>query len=160
MERINIDDLKNDGHGWVLHIPWGAAKPNRRWRTVPLDTKSRKFGLEFRRYIQRDRGVPYYDENDPEGSADAANALFLNEDGKRWRAEGMQSFVRRLGSAVNVPGAHVHRFRHTFGTWCAGRGMNVAQIMFVGGWSSPNAALRYIKFTAHDAVRFFSETND
>ena len=71
----------------------------------------------------------------------------------------MQSFVRRLGSAVNVPGAHVHRFRHTFGTWCAGRGMNVAQIMFVGGWSSPNAALRYIKFTAHDAVRFFSETN-
>jgi integrase len=144
----------------VLRVPLAARKPSARWRSVPLDTKSCRFGLELSRYIMRDRGEPYYDIDDPEGSADAAKALFLNEDGKRWGPSGMQTYVRRLGADAGVAGAHVHRFRHTFGTWCARRGMNVAQIMIVGGWSSPYAASRYIKLTAADAVRFFRETND
>jgi hypothetical protein len=38
--------------------------------------------------------------------------------------------------------------------------MNVPQIMSVGGWSSPAAALRYIKLVAQDAIRFFRETGD
>jgi integrase len=160
IERANIDDVGRDSHGPVLHVPFAAAKPSRRWRVVPLDTKSTRFSLEIRRYLLHDRGTPYSDPGDPEGTADAAQALFLNEDGKRWRAAGIQSFVRRLGVSAGVEHSNVHRFRHTFGTWCARRGMNVPQIMAVGGWSSPSASLRYIKFVAQDAVRFFRETGD
>jgi site-specific recombinase XerD len=134
IERANIDDVGNDSHGPVLHVPQAAAKPSRRWREVPLDTKTTRFSLEIRRYLLHDRGTPYSDPDDPEGTADAAQALFLNEDGKRWRAEGSQSFVRRLGVTAGLEqAAHVHRFRHTFGSWCARRGMNVPQIMAVGG---------------------------
>jgi len=160
MERANLDDVGNDSHGPVLHVPFAAAKPSRRWRVVPLDTKTTRFSLEIRRYLLHDRGTPYSDPDDPEGTADAAQALFLNEDGKRWRAEGIQSFVRRLGAAAGVEHPHVHRFRHTFGTWCARRGMNQSQIKEVGGWRTSSAADRYIKFAAADAVRFFQERAD
>lgn len=160
MERANLEDAGYDSHGAVLQVPEAARKGGRRWRSVPLDTKTTRFSLELRRYIRRDRGTPYQSPADPEGTADAAHALFLNREGKRWRAAGMQSFVRRLGVAVGVERPHVHRFRHTFGTWCARRGLNVPQIMAVGGWSSPSAALRYIKFVAQDAVRFFQERAD
>jgi hypothetical protein len=36
MERANIDDIGNDSHGPVLHVPFAAAKPSRPWRVVPL----------------------------------------------------------------------------------------------------------------------------
>jgi integrase len=160
MERANIDDLDRDTHGPVLKVPQAASKPNRRWRSVPLDTRDTRFSLEIRHYILRDRGIPYSNPDDPEGSADAARALFLNEQGKRWRRAGMQSYVRRLGVTAKVEGAHVHRFRHSFGSWCARRGMNTAQIMAIGGWKTASAALRYIKLVAADSLRFFQENAD
>jgi integrase/recombinase XerD len=160
IERANIDDVGQDSHGPVLQVPFAAAKPSRRWRVVPLDTKTTRFSLEIRRYLLHDRGIPYSDPDDPEGTADAAQALFLNEEGKRWRAAGIQSFVRRLGATAGVEHPHVHRFRHTFGTWCARRGMNHAQIMAVGGWRTGSAAMGYIKLAAADAVKFFQERAD
>lgn len=164
LERANADDFDRDVHGFLFRVPEAARKSGPtagrpRARSVPLDTKDTKFGLELRRYITRDRGTPYCDPADPVGSSDAAHALFLNDDGRRFRTAGIQSYFRRLGAEAGF-NAHPHRFRHTFGTWCARRGMNTFQIMAVGGWRPPQAATRYIKFANADAVRFFAETGD
>lgn len=69
---------------------------------------------------------------------------FLNKNHKRMNAGGIQFILHRIGERANVYNVHPHRFRRTFATLLANRGMAIQEIQRLLGHSNVNTTLMYV----------------
>lgn len=72
-------------------------------------------------------------------------ALFYNKNHEPIAIGGIQQRLKTLGELAGVDNVHPHRFRHTFATDLAKRGMAIQEIQVLMGHSRIDTTLGYIK---------------
>lgn len=70
-------------------------------------------------------------------------ALFVGAHGKRMKKGSIEVFCRNLGKRAGVENVHPHRFRRTFATNMAARGMKLEELMKLMGHSKMDTTLIY-----------------
>lgn len=70
--------------------------------------------------------------------------LICNEYGNPINPGGVRSILRTLGKKAGVDNVHPHRFRRTFATDLANRGMDIQEIKKLLGHSDINTTLEYV----------------
>ena len=70
--------------------------------------------------------------------------LFINYQGKQLQPGGVRHILREIGKRAGVENVHPHRFRRTFATILATRGMKIQEIQKLLGHSSISTTLEYI----------------
>lgn len=70
--------------------------------------------------------------------------LFCNRNHERIRSGGVRFILNRIAKRAGVENVHPHRFRRTFATGLANRGMDVREIQKLLGHSNINTTLEYI----------------
>lgn len=75
---------------------------------------------------------------------DSGNSLFYNKDHKPLRPGGIRHILNQIAKRAGVENVHPHRFRRTFATGLAKRGMDVQDIQRLLGHSDINTTMRYI----------------
>lgn len=70
--------------------------------------------------------------------------LFINRFGDRLESNGIRFILNNIGSVAKVDNVHPHRFRRTFATGLANRGMDVQEIKLLLGHSDLNTTLTYV----------------
>lgn len=78
------------------------------------------------------------------GRTDEHPAAFLNRCGDRLTANGVRSILNKIGERAKVEDVHPHRFRRTFATVLAKRGMDVQEIMKLLGHTNINTTMVYV----------------
>lgn len=71
-------------------------------------------------------------------------ALFLNRNHQRIEPGGVRFILNQLADRAGVENVHPHRFRRTFATGLAARGMDIQEIQKLLGHSSIETTLRYV----------------
>lgn len=71
-------------------------------------------------------------------------AVFLNRFGDRIAVDGIQHILRTIGQRASVRDVHPHRFRRTFATGLAKRGMDVQEIQRLLGHTNINTTMIYV----------------
>lgn len=71
-------------------------------------------------------------------------ALFYNKWSKRINSGGIRHIVKAIGDRANVENVHPHRFRRTFATGMASRGMSLQDIKTLLGHSDINTTMEYV----------------
>lgn len=72
------------------------------------------------------------------------NYLFCNMANERIASGGVRFLLNQISKCANVTNVHPHRFRRTFATGLAKRGMDVREIQSLLGHSNINTTLEYI----------------
>lgn len=80
-----------------------------------------------------------------ESRSDENTALFLNYRYDRISNNGIRSLLNEIAKIAGVSDVHPHRFRRTFATRLASRGMDVQEIQRLLGHSNLNTTMRYIR---------------
>lgn len=75
---------------------------------------------------------------------ESGTALFFNKDHKPLQDGGVRKMVARIGSRAGVSNVHPHRFRRTFATGLARRGMNIQEVQKLLGHSGVNTTMKYV----------------
>lgn len=75
---------------------------------------------------------------------DRMTALFCNRAMERITASGIRFILKEIGKRAGVDNVHPHRFRRTFATSLAARGMAVQDIQRLLGHSNINTTMQYI----------------
>lgn len=75
---------------------------------------------------------------------DTSSALFCSNSGTRISADSVRIALKKIGSRAGVDNVHPHRFRRTFATGLAARGMAVQEIQRLLGHTNINTTMRYI----------------
>ena len=70
--------------------------------------------------------------------------IFLNAAGDRLRANGVRYILNQIAKRAGVENVHPHRFRRTFATGLAERGMPVQEIMRLLGHSKIDTTMGYV----------------
>ena len=70
--------------------------------------------------------------------------LFANYCSDKLQPGGVRHILRELGKRAGVDNVHPHRFRRTFATVLAGRGMKIQEIQRLLGHSDIATTLEYI----------------
>lgn len=70
--------------------------------------------------------------------------LFLTRSGKRYEPGGVRFVLRTLGKKAGIDDVHPHRFRRTFATTLAARGMQQQEIQKLMGHSNINTTMIYV----------------
>lgn len=70
--------------------------------------------------------------------------LFYNKGKNVLRAGGVRDILNRIAKKANVENVHPHRFRRTFATELARRGMEVQEIQKLLGHSNINTTMEYV----------------
>lgn len=70
--------------------------------------------------------------------------LFGNRNHDRMKAGGVRFILNRIADRAGVENVHPHRFRRTFATGLANRGMDVREIQKLLGHSNINTTLEYV----------------
>lgn len=78
--------------------------------------------------------------------------LFTNNRGEQITASGVRHILRVIGKRADVENVHPHRFRRTFATLLAGRGMKIQEIQKLLGHADISTTLEYIS-TDDNAVQ-------
>ncbi len=73
-----------------------------------------------------------------------STAVILNSSGKPINASGIRYVLHRIGNDAEIKNVHPHRFRRTFASGLAARGMNVQDIQKLMGHSNINTTMEYI----------------
>ena len=73
-----------------------------------------------------------------------SNYLFCNANHERIRSGGIRFILNRIAKRAGVSNVHPHRFRRTFATGLANRGMDTREIQKLLGHSNINTTLEYI----------------
>ena len=73
-----------------------------------------------------------------------SSILFLNKDGTQIAPGGIRHILKQLGKRAGVDNVHPHRFRRTFATGMANRGMDIQEIRKLLGHSNINTTLEYV----------------
>ena len=78
------------------------------------------------------------------GREDTCPMLFCNYKGEKLTPGGVREVFRRLGEAAEVDNVHPHRFRRTFATGLAKRGMQVQYLQKLLGHTSIDTTMEYV----------------
>lgn len=78
--------------------------------------------------------------------------LFYNDHHKQLKPGGIRYILNNLASRAGVSNVHPHRFRRTFATGLASRGMDIQEICKLLGHSNINTTLKYV-YTDDSQVR-------
>lgn len=84
--------------------------------------------------------------------SDVVPALFINAKGDRLQSSGIQFILKQIEKRSGVNNVHPHRFRRTFATRLAARGMDVQEIRALLGHSDINTTMRYV-YTNDDQIK-------
>jgi site-specific recombinase XerD len=76
--------------------------------------------------------------------SDVTPALFTNAKGDRLQSSGIQFILKQIEKRSGVSNVHPHRFRRTFATKLAARGMDIQEIKVLLGHSDINTTLTYV----------------
>ena len=117
VQDINLDTLS-------VHIVHGKGAKERMTYTTPVSLK----------HLQA------YLKNRPE----TGTALFYNKQHKPLEDGGIRFVLKELAKRAGVENVHPHRFRRTFATNLAKRGMEVQEIQKLLGHSSISTTMQYI----------------
>lgn len=79
-----------------------------------------------------------------EGRKEKGDALFYGNKGRPITASGIRTLLIRIAARVDVANVHPHRFRRTFASGLAARGMDVQEIQKLMGHSDINTTMKYI----------------
>ncbi len=71
-------------------------------------------------------------------------ALFCNGKHNRLNANGVRFILNKIAARAGVENVHPHRFRRTFATGLAARGMNVQEIQRLLGHTNINTTMQYV----------------
>lgn len=71
-------------------------------------------------------------------------AAFTNRAGDRLNAGGIRKILKCIGERAGVENVHPHRFRRTFATGLAGRGMDVQEVGKLLGHANINTTMIYV----------------
>lgn len=82
---------------------------------------------------------------------DNLTALFLNQKKGRLCPNGVREILNRIAARAGVANVHPHRFRRTFATGLAARGMEIQEIQKLMGHSNINTTMEYV-YTNDGAV--------
>lgn len=72
-----------------------------------------------------------------------SGALFLSQRKERYTVGGIREMLRQISKASGVSDVHPHRFRRTFATTLAERGMQIQEIQKLMGHSNINTTMLY-----------------
>ena len=75
---------------------------------------------------------------------ESGSALFYNKDHHPLQDGGVRKMVARIGSRAGVSNVHPHRFRRTFATGLARRGMDIQEVQKLLGHSGVNTTMKYV----------------
>lgn len=78
--------------------------------------------------------------------------LFPNRDGKQMSSNGLRKILKNIANRAKVENVHPHRFRRTFATGMADRGMPVQDIMRLLGHTNINTTMTYV-YQSEDKVQ-------
>lgn len=81
------------------------------------------------------------------GRHDERIEAFLNKNHERINTGGIRFILNRIGKRAKVQNVHPHRFRRTFATGLAARGMPIQEIQKLLGHSDINTTLTYVNTT-------------
>lgn len=110
--------------------------------TLSVHVRHGKGGKERLTYITAvasSRLHEYLDSRPNDGPA-----LFYNKNGERLCAGGIRCILNTLAKRAGVNNVHPHRFRRTFATRLAARGMEIQEIQALLGHSNINTTMKYI----------------
>ena len=77
--------------------------------------------------------------------------LFYNRQHAQLNEGGVRHILNELGKKASIDNVHPHRFRRTFASGLASRGMDIQEIRKLLGHSNINTTLEYV-YTSDDAV--------
>lgn len=78
--------------------------------------------------------------------------LFYNKWKKALEPGGVRHILKKIGERAGVSNVHPHRFRRTFATGLANRGMEIQEIGMLLGHSNLNTTLEYV-YTSEEKIR-------
>lgn len=81
-----------------------------------------------------------------------SGSLFLNGKGSRLNPGGVRFILNQIAKRAGVENVHPHRFRRTFATSLADRGMQVQEIMRLLGHTNINTTMEYVSMS-DDRIR-------
>ena len=73
-----------------------------------------------------------------------SGALFVSKRSKRYTAHGIRALLNTIAKRANIPNVHPHRFRRTFATRLAARGMDIQEIQKLMGHANINTTMVYV----------------
>lgn len=114
---VNFGELK-------VHVRFGKGSKERITYLTPVAREHLKKYLET-----RNDGLP---------------CLFLNNKKQRISSSGIQFILKEIERRTGVTNVHPHRFRRTFATNLAKRGMDVQEIKALLGHSDINTTMKYV----------------
>lgn len=117
VKDINFSDLS-------VHVVHGKGAKERMTYTTTVSVK----------HLQK-----YLEERSEKGTA-----LFYNKQHKPLEDGGIRFILKEVGKRAGVENVHPHRFRRTFATGLAKRGMEIQKIQRLLGHSSITTTMRYI----------------
>lgn len=82
---------------------------------------------------------------------DSEESLFINVKGEPLNPGGVRYLLNQIGDRAGVDNVHPHRFRRTFATGLASRGMKIQEVQKLLGHSNINTTLEYV-FTSDESA--------
>lgn len=83
--------------------------------------------------------IAYWNERNYSGTA-----AFCNHSGDRLNAGGIRFILNTVGKRAKVANVHPHRFRRTFATGLANRGMDIREVQALLGHTDINTTMKYV----------------
>ena len=130
MTNIMVEDI--DFNSMSVHITKGKGSKE---RTVYLNDLAR---IHLQSYLL--------------GRKDFGNYLFYNNRHEPLNPGGVRHILRELAERAKVENVHPHRFRRTFASSLACRGMDIQEICKLLGHSSITTTMEYV-YTSDDRVQ-------
>ena len=123
-ELSNMDVVDINMNTLSVHVVHGKGSKERMTYTTPVSV----------------RHLQIYINNRP----DTGTALFYNNKHERLASGGIEYILNELAKRAGVNNVHPHRFRRTFATNLAKRGMAIQEIQKLLGHSNINTTMRYV----------------
>lgn len=82
---------------------------------------------------------------------DSQTALFLNQKKARLCPNGVRDILNRIAARAGISNVYPHRFRRTFASGLAARGMEIQEIQKLMGHSNINTTMEYV-YTSDERV--------
>lgn len=117
IQDINITDMS-------VHVIHGKGAKERITYTTPVSLKHLQQYLEARK--------------------ETGSHLFYNKDHKPLNNGGIRHILNQIANRAGVENVHPHRFRRTFATGLAKRGMDIQEIQKLLGHSDINTTMQYV----------------
>lgn len=122
LSMMNIEDI--DFSALTVHVRHGKGNKERRTYTTKIAA------LYLQRYL--------------ESRKDKSNILFTNLKGERMTTFGFRYILGEIAKRAGVDNVHPHRFRRTFASGLAARGMDVQDIQHLLGHTDINTTMCYV----------------